>query len=92
MMDENETRLVVDAAAELLKAAILLADIASAMPKVVMVSMPPDLKDRLMDYSYQEAFDRLPKDIRSKAHDIALIDPLIQRAREIDARGRIGKP
>jgi hypothetical protein len=85
-MDYEET--IVDAAAELLKAAILLADLISAMPPAFMTSMPPDLRNRLIDYTYQEAFDRLPQDIREPARVIALADPMIQEARRIDARSR----
>jgi hypothetical protein len=78
----------VEAAAELLKAAILLRDLAGAMPAGVMASMPPDLRNRLVDYTYQGAFDQLPENVRERARVIALADPMIQEARRIDAARR----
>jgi hypothetical protein len=82
----------VDAAAELLKAAILLADLGGAIPIPCLETMPPDIRTRLYASSYQDAFDRLPEDIRESARVIALADPMIQEALRIDARARRGRP
>jgi hypothetical protein len=84
-MAEIEDGIAVDAAAELLKAAILLRDLMGAMPLKIQASMPPDLLNRCVSHGYQSAFDALPADIREQAREQALADPYIQEARRIDA-------
>jgi hypothetical protein len=84
-MSEADDGVLVDAAAELLKAAILLRDMLSAMPIKMMVGIPPDILNRMTDYRYQSAFDALPADIRERATAQALADPDVQEARRIDA-------
>jgi hypothetical protein len=79
---------VVEAAAALLHAAILLRDIASAMPMSVRVRMPEDIAGRLYHYRYQAAFDGLPADVQALARAMVEADPLHQEAKRIDAEGR----
>jgi hypothetical protein len=76
---------LVDAAYALLMAAILLRDMAGAMPAKTFVAMPPDIADRLMWTGYQDAFDRLPADVRGEARARVLADPAVVAARALDA-------
>lgn len=84
-LDED---VVTRAAAELLKAAIVLRDLVGAMPMSVRAGTPPDIMRRCAAYSYQGAFDALPARIREAATALALADPDVQEARRIDAEGR----
>jgi hypothetical protein len=85
---EIEEGVIVDAAAELLKAAMLLMDLMGAMPIKIQIAMPPDLLNRCMSHGYQSAFDALPAEIRARARAQALADPDVQDARRIDAQVR----
>ncbi|MFJ8163825.1 hypothetical protein ACIRBY_23260 [Streptomyces sp. NPDC096136] len=73
----------VNAAAELLIAAITMRDLADAMPAATRASMPDDIKGRVVRHGYQAAFDALPADIRIAARAIVDADPDIVAARQI---------
>jgi hypothetical protein len=78
-----ERATIIDVAAQLLKAAILLRDLGDAMPPSVYATMPADLRIRLLSPDYQDAFDQLSNDVREEARTLALADPLIQAAKTI---------
>lgn len=71
MSDRDNT---VDAAYALLMAAILLRDMTGAMPRQAFVSMPDDIRDRMLSTIYQDAFDRLPRDVRYEARRLVMDD------------------
>ncbi|NUP52337.1 MAG: AlpA family phage regulatory protein [Catenulispora sp.] len=74
---------LVDAAAALLIAAITFRDIVSAFDPQALAEMPDDIRGRVTRPDYQEAFDRLPVDIRAEARALVDADPDIIAAREL---------
>lgn len=82
-MNETEHETLVDAAYALLMAAILIRDMAGAMPVEFVIGMPEDIRNRFYASCYQDAFDQLPADIRAAAHVRVSSDPDIQRARTL---------
>ncbi|MBQ0827685.1 helix-turn-helix transcriptional regulator [Streptomyces tagetis] len=74
---------LIDAAAALLLAAITMRDLASAMAPAAFTSMPDDIRGRVMRHGYQQAFDRLPADVRAEAHALVDADPDIIAARNL---------
>ncbi len=69
----------------LLMAAILLRDVTGAMPPAALVSMPPDIRNRMCASYYQDAFERLPTDVQDEARVLVFADPDVQNARAIHA-------
>lgn len=87
-MSPEERDQVVPAAVALLHAAILLRDMADAMPIRVQASMPPDISNRMFNPRYQEAFDGLPQEVRAIARTIVAADPDLLEAQRIDRESR----
>lgn len=87
-MAEVDDDTLIDAAASLLHAAILLRDFASAMPPRMQMSMPEDLSNRLWHTRYQDSFERLPDEIRAAAQAEVEADPDLIAARQLDAQPR----
>lgn len=85
---DSERQDLIQAAYALLMAAVLLRDLASAMPRATLESMPMDIRARMFAPYYQEAFDSLPADIKAHAERLVRNDPDVIRAREIDSQGR----
>jgi hypothetical protein len=83
MPDVPSRAALVDAAAALLTAAITFRDIVSAFDPRALAEMPPDIKGRVTRPDYQQAFDRLPADIRSEARALVDVDPDIVAARAV---------
>jgi hypothetical protein len=77
-----------DTAWLVLMAAVLLRDMAYAMPPRQFVAMPEDIRNRMTATYYQDTFDRLPEDIRRQAQQRLLADPDVQAARNLDAAAR----
>jgi hypothetical protein len=74
-------------AAELQLAAILLRDLAEAMPMPLRMSMPGDLADRLHATHYQDVLDEcVPASLKPAVKDLIDLDPEIIRAREVHAQ------
>jgi hypothetical protein len=71
-------------ATELQLAAILLHDLAEAMPMSMRMSMPPDLAERLYATHYQDVFDEcVPASLKPGVKDLIDLDPEIIRARAV---------
>lgn len=76
-------------AAELQLAAILLRDLAEAMPASLRMSMPQDLANRLYAGHYQDVLDEcLPASLKPAVKELIDLDPEIIRAREVHEAGR----
>lgn len=87
-MTAEELDQVVPAAVALLHAAILLRDMAGAMPVGAQASMPPDISNRFDSPRYQDAFDGLPHEVRSIARTIVNADPDLIEAQRVDRESR----
>jgi hypothetical protein len=87
-VDDIERGDLVDTACALLLAAILLRDMAGAMPPKTFVSMPDDIRNRMLATVYQDTFDRLPGDVQAAARRRALADPDVVEARRIHEEGQ----
>jgi predicted DNA-binding transcriptional regulator AlpA len=74
---------LVDAAAALLIAAITFRDIVDAFDPRALAEMPSDIRGRVTRPDYQEAFDRLPADVRSEARALVDADLDIVAARNL---------
>lgn len=74
----------VNAAAALLMAAITFRDLCSALHPDVLAAMPDDIRNRVNNHRYQDAFDNCAPQIRLAAHRIVDADPDIIAARAID--------
>jgi hypothetical protein len=73
-------------AAELQLAAILLRDLAEAMPMSLRMSMPQDLANRLYAGHYQDVLDEcVPAALKPAVKELIDLDPEIIRAREVHA-------
>ena len=79
----SERDVLIDAAAALLKAAILHRDMMGAMPPSFYASMPEDIRNRLGATYYQDSFDQLPSDIQDAAIALLDLDPDVKAARII---------
>lgn len=75
------------AAYALLMAAILLRDVAGAMPRDAFQSMPDDIRNRMLTPLYQEAFNRLPVDVQAAARAMVETDPDVTNAKQIHISG-----
>lgn len=78
---------LIQAAYALQMAAILLRDLDSAMTPRVREAMPADLRNRMQDHCYQEAFYGFPEDIQASANMMVASNPDIQAAKRIHAGG-----
>lgn len=79
---------IIEAAVALRLAAIILRDIADAMPPQAFVSMPDDIRRRLMHHRYEDAFMALPQEIRAVAETLVMADPDLIEARRVDSESR----
>ncbi len=71
-------------AAELQLAAILLRDLADAMPLRLKMSMPEDLANRLYATHYQGALDEcVPVSLKGAVKELIDLDPEIIKARAV---------
>lgn len=73
-------------AAELQLAAILLVDLADAMPVSLRMSMPDDLANRLYAHHYQDVIDNcVPASLKPAVKELIDLDPEIIKARAVHA-------
>lgn len=83
MTETSDRDAQVDAAAELLMAAITMRDLVSAMPPAALAGMPADIRGRVTRPTYQDSFDQLPAEIRADARALVDADPDIIAARRL---------